>query len=205
MKIVLGFSKYYFDNSIKNLSNEEKVSIFKTDKEHCHIYFNIDDFFKELNVDSIPTDDYYWFPIECNNIEELTRKENKRLFNNVSIKTIKDVENYLSLLSSKEKQLLKDTIICGAWGDTDNSFLIDENNSNDELCYVYVTNDAYKRKHFVRKELSNMFRSIYGKLCNKNGIGEIISHCSDWWGDGSGDVLFIKSPYYKIFENWATK
>ncbi|MBO5974441.1 MAG: hypothetical protein J6P95_01785 [Paludibacteraceae bacterium] len=41
------------------------------------------------------------------------------------------------------------------------------------------------------------------KLCPCNGIGRYMSHCSNWWEDGSGDVLFFRDEYADAFENWA--
>lgn len=50
-----------------------------------------------------------------------------------------------------------------------------------------------------------MFRSIYKKLCtaNRNQIGVHLSHCNDWWGDGSGDMLFVRSAWNKAWIEWA--
>ena len=50
-----------------------------------------------------------------------------------------------------------------------------------------------------------MFRSIYKKLCttNRNTIGAQLSHCNDWWGDGSGDMLFVRSAWNKAWMEWA--
>lgn len=46
---------------------------------------------------------------------------------------------------------------------------------------------------------------MYSKLCtkNQNQIGRYVSHCHDWWGDGSGDMLFIRNEYSLAFEEWA--
>ena len=35
-------------------------------------------------------------------------------------------------------------------------------------------------------------------------MGRFISHCNDWWGDGSGDMLFIREGYHSVFEEWAS-
>ena len=50
-----------------------------------------------------------------------------------------------------------------------------------------------------------MFRSIYKKLCaaNRHRIGTHLSHCNDWWGDGSGDMLFVRSAWNKTWLEWA--
>lgn len=119
---------------------------------------------------------------------------------------MKEIETIISVLTENEKQLLKDTIRYGAWGDCDQEFLSDKKEVYTARCYGYCTNDAKCGGHFKGREISNMFRSIYRKLCpfNKNKIGEYISHCRDWWGDGSGDMLFIKSPYDEYFMAWAS-
>ena len=50
-----------------------------------------------------------------------------------------------------------------------------------------------------------MFRAIYRRLCpaKRNMVGRFVSHCRDWWGDGSGDMLFIRASHRKAFEEWA--
>ena len=122
--------------------------------------------------------------------------------------TIEDVKKVVSVLTEEQQQLLKDTIRFGAWGDTDESFLNENGDSEESGAYVYITNEAKKGGHFTGRKIAGMFRSIYSKLCPKKcsswaGIGEVITHCSDWWGDGSGDVLFIRDEYVDAFENWA--
>lgn len=117
------------------------------------------------------------------------------------------IEIIISELTDDEKQLLKDTIRYGEWGDCDQEFLSDKKEVYTAPCYGYCTNDAKCGGHFKGREISNMFRSIYRKLCtynSKHQIGEYISHCNDWWGDGSGDMLFIKSPYDEAFMVWAS-
>lgn len=51
-----------------------------------------------------------------------------------------------------------------------------------------------------------MFRAIYRKLCCHEGIeGEFLTHYSDWWGDGTGDMLFIREDFSDAFEEWARR
>lgn len=117
--------------------------------------------------------------------------------------TIKQVEEIVSVLTAEQQQLLKDTLNYGSWGDGTYDF-IDENGKieEDQMC-GYCTNDAKRAGNFSGRKISAMFRSIYKKLCPENGLGTIISHCSDWWGDGSGDMLFIREDYYRAFEEWS--
>lgn len=119
--------------------------------------------------------------------------------------TINQVQEIVSVLTSDEQQLLKDTINYGFWGDSDWEFLDDNGNVETVTMYGYCTNDAKRAGHFSGRKVSYMFRSMYKKLCpaNNNQIGRYISHCNDWWGDGSGDMLFIRKGYYKAFEEWA--
>lgn len=119
--------------------------------------------------------------------------------------TIQQVEQIVSVLTDNEKQLLKDTINKGYWGDADWEFLDENGNVETVAMYGYCTNDAHRAGHFKGRVVAAMFKSIYKKLCpeNHNQIGRYISHCNDWWGDGSGDMLFIRTGYYIAFEEWA--
>ncbi len=119
--------------------------------------------------------------------------------------TIKQVQDIVSVLTADEQQLLKDTINYGAWGDSDSEFLDENGNIETTMMYGYCTNDAKMAGNFSGRKVSAMFRSMYKKLCqaNRNQIGRFISHCNDWWGDGSGDMLFIRTGYYQTFEEWA--
>lgn len=114
----------------------------------------------------------------------------------------------ISKLNDKQQQLLKDTINYGGWGDTSMTFIDKEGNHETLCCYVYITNDAKNGKHFNGRQVSAMFRAIYKKLCPKRivsqeSIGHIFAHISDWWGDGSGDVLFIRDEFISIATEWA--
>lgn len=119
--------------------------------------------------------------------------------------TIQQVEQIVSVLTDNEKQLLKDTINKGDWGDADWEFLDENGNVETVAMYGYCTNDAHRAGHFKGRVVAAMLKSIYKKLCpeNHNQIGRYISHCNDWWGDGSGDMLFIRTGYYIAFEEWA--
>ena len=113
------------------------------------------------------------------------------------------VENIISILTKDEKQLLKDTIIEGDWGDGSEYFINNNGEKEEYMMYAYCTNDVSKAGNFSGKKISSLFRSMYGKLCNEHGVGEYISHCSDWWGDGKGDMLFIREEVIDEFEDWA--
>ena len=118
---------------------------------------------------------------------------------------MKTVEDIVSVLTDEQKQLLKDTIIHGCWGDADYEFLDEKGEIETAHMYGYCTNDAKLAGNFSGRRVSAMFRSMYKKLCpvHYNQIGRVISHCNDWWGDGSGDMLFIRSEWVDRFELWA--
>lgn len=105
----------------------------------------------------------------------------------------------LDTLTDEQKQLLKDTIKFWFWGDGDQEFLIDGKIETRGM-YGYCTNEAKNAGHFSGRKISAMFRSMYKKI-----IGEFFSHCSDWWGDGSGDMLFIREDVVDFMEDWAKK
>ena len=115
---------------------------------------------------------------------------------------MKEIDLILEKLTKDEKQLLKDTINHGFWGDTEEEFLDEKGERETTWCYGYCTNDAKNGGHFSGRKISGLFNSMFKKLC-KNQIGEIISNCPDWWGDGSGDMMFIRLDYVKAFEDWA--
>lgn len=121
---------------------------------------------------------------------------------------MKTVNEIVSVLSEQQQQLLKDTINKGYFGNDDQSFVVNGEEIEDD-CDVYVTNDAKRAGHFKGREISSMFKSIYSKLCpfkteySNYSMGEVISHCSNWWGDNTGDALFIRREYSTLFEEWA--
>ena len=116
-----------------------------------------------------------------------------------------EVNEIVKELTEEQKQLLKDTIKYGSWGDSACDFL-DENGEVETVVMMgYCTNDAKLAGNFSGRKVSAMFRSMYRKLCpaHYNQIGRYISHCNDWWGDGSGDMLFIRNEFVDKFEEWA--
>ena len=117
----------------------------------------------------------------------------------------KKLEQLLAGLTNDQQTLLKDTIKFGSWGDSDYEFLIDGKIETRSM-YGYCTNDAKQGGHFSGRQVSAMFRSLYKGLgLNKQGLGEYFSHNSDWWGDGSGDMMFIRYDAVDFMEDWARK
>lgn len=119
--------------------------------------------------------------------------------------TVETVREIVKVLTPEEQQLLKDTFLFGGWGDTETEFLNEEGKTETVGAWGYCTNDAREGKHFAGRVVSTMFRSIYRKLCtaNRNQIGAHLSHCNDWWGDGNGDMLFVRSAWNKAWMEWA--
>ena len=115
------------------------------------------------------------------------------------------VRGLVSVLDQDEQQLLKDAIKHGSWGDGEYEFANPFGETETAGMYGYCTNDAKLGGHFEGRKISAMFRNIYRKLCpyNRHTIGCVISHCRDWWGDGSGDMLFIRHEWADAFEHWA--
>ena len=121
---------------------------------------------------------------------------------------MKNFNDILSLLTNDEKQLLADTIIHGSWGNCDMTFINDDGEEVNADCWGYITNHAKDGGHFSGRKVSSMFRSIYRKIetigwHKGTGAGEITCHYNNWWGDGSGDVIFIRAPFCDEAEQWA--
>ena len=117
----------------------------------------------------------------------------------------KKVEETISMLTADEQQLLKDTINEGFWGDGDMEFLNENGDIETVSMFGYCTNDASEAGNYRGRVIATMFRSIYKKLCpaNHNQTGRYISHCNNWWGNGNGDMLFIRESIVSEFIQWA--
>lgn len=113
------------------------------------------------------------------------------------------IEIIESQLTSDEQQLLKDTINYGSWGDTEFNFRNETGEVETVYAWGYCTNDAKDAGHFKGRQISTLFRSIYRKLCPDNRTGRFLSQCNDWWGDGTGDMLFIRNEVCDDIEKWA--
>lgn len=118
-----------------------------------------------------------------------------------------DVEGMLANrnITDDEKRLLAEVIQYGSWGDCDMEFSTGNGNSYTFYAYGYITNkNQYPSSQYSGKKRSAMFRSIYRKFgLDEHGCGEFITQISNWWEDGSGDVMFIKNEFINPFETWA--
>lgn len=120
--------------------------------------------------------------------------------------TIETIREIVKVLTADEQQLLKDTIKHGYWGDASAAFVDEELGDIITIAAeIYITNDAKKGGHFSGRRVSAMFRSIYKKMCSAcdNQAGIHLSHCSDWWADGSGDVLMLRADENAAWRKWA--
>lgn len=117
---------------------------------------------------------------------------------------MRTTEQILENLSDDQKQLLADTIVHGAWGDTDTFF---EGEKESVRVYGYITDLAYKGNHFERKTLSNKFKSLFKALGLKGDerskVCDMMQWIYDWWEDGSGSILLIREDITDSLEKWA--
>lgn len=115
------------------------------------------------------------------------------------METFEEIINQAQL-DENEKLLLADTINYGWWGDCDMDFKEDGETIYDRA-NGFITNDAHEGGHFERKKLPALFKKMYKKL-PKN----VFKHISDWWEDGSGDVLFVREfseEFLTSMYDWA--
>lgn len=129
-------------------------------------------------------------------------KVNKIKQQNQKINIMRTLNEITASLTDEQKQLLADTIRYGFWGDSEMAFA-----EGEIWCNGYITNDAYRGGHFERKTLSIKFQGLFKALELKGDKygkenGEMM-WIHDWWGDGSGSVLFIRSELCNDFEQWA--
>ena len=119
---------------------------------------------------------------------------------------MRTIEQILLNLSDEQKQLLADTIVHGAWGDTDAIF---EGEQEAVRVYGYITDLAYKGNHFERKTLSNRFKNLFKSLGlkgdKKSKACDMMQWIYNWWEDGSGSILLIREDITDSLEKWATE
>lgn len=123
-------------------------------------------------------------------------------------KSVSVSQVFARYFNENEIQAIKDCIIYGGWGDSEVRFGNDE---EDAFGFGYCTNDAKKGGHFAGRQISGLFSSISKKI-EKFGINWMV-HFPDWWGDGTGDMLFIRCrqndddhsgpALYELVEDWA--
>lgn len=103
-----------------------------------------------------------------------------------------------NIFTEKQLEAIKLIIIKGGWGDCDMKF---GTNKECNDAYGYFTNMDKS------KEFSGLMSGI-AKTIKKSGT-TAIKMCSDWWGDGSGDMMFFNMDLLECNANelgeWANK
>ena len=120
--------------------------------------------------------------------------------------TIQQIEQIVSTLTKSEKRLLKNIINNGACGNYACSFLDDKGNVETVEAYGYSVYYSCRVALLKGCKITAICQSICRKLCSavNNQVGRYISHRNDWWGDGAGDMIFIREGYHSAFEEWAS-
>lgn len=98
----------------------------------------------------------------------------------------------------EEIQAVRDAWNHGLWGDSVVRFA-----DKDEFGIGACTNDIHLAGNFKGREVTNICRKIANRI-RKQGL-DWINHFNDWWGDGSGDMLFIavKVGSWDELTEWA--
>ena len=105
----------------------------------------------------------------------------------------------------KQLQAIKDVILYGGWGDTDIEF----KDGTTCMAYGFCTNDTSEGGHFKGREVTRVWSEI-AKVIKTTDAGKFMAHRNDYWGDGSGDMVFIRlggffKGGYDSFVEWAKK
>ncbi len=104
---------------------------------------------------------------------------------------------HFNIFTEKQIETIKEIIIKGFWGDADIEF-----GENEKTNYGlgYFTNMG-KGKAF------SGFMSGIAKTIDSSNT-EAIKMCSDWWQDGSGDMMFFNADLLECdsdeLKKWAT-
>jgi hypothetical protein len=117
----------------------------------------------------------------------------------ISQKSIEIQKAFESLdLTANAIQLIKDVIRYGYWGDSDFTF-----NGETKMGNGYITNDAKRGGHFSGKQISGIMSGV-AKAAKTHQCSFMVS-MSDWWGDGTGDVLAFSTDFasYNELSDWA--
>jgi hypothetical protein len=105
----------------------------------------------------------------------------------------KSLTQHLSIFNEKQIETLKE-VIRNPWGDCDMNF---GDNKEENEAYGYFTNLKKGKEHSgIMSGISKTIKSSQTKA---------FKHCSNWWGDGNGDILFVNIDLINKDElnNWA--
>ena len=98
----------------------------------------------------------------------------------------KITEELSKFFTEKQIQAMKDAWKYGSWGDCDIMFYGDDHNS---YAFGACTNDIKQGGHFSGRQISGILGGISRNIKNKNC--NLVENIPDWWGDGSGDMIFF--------------
>ena len=103
------------------------------------------------------------------------------------------IDEQFAIFNESQIEAIKLIFNKGFWGDCDQDFADKKN----YYAHGYFTN-MNKGKEWSGK-LSGISKTLKASGTN------LISMCSDWWGDGSGDMMFFNMELIdeKELENWA--
>lgn len=105
--------------------------------------------------------------------------------------------------TEKQIEALKDAWKYGSWGDCEIRF---GNDDEDSWALGACTNDIKRGGRFTGRQISGIVSGI--SKVNNN----LVECISDWWGDGSGDMVFFNygllgydnsSDAWKAFNEWS--
>ncbi len=104
-----------------------------------------------------------------------------------------NIQDSFAMFNESQTEAIKLIIRKGFWGDCDQDFADEKN----YYAHGYFTN-MNKGKEWSGK-LSGISKTL------KSSGTNLISMWSDWWGDGSGDMIFFNMELIdeKELENWA--
>jgi len=109
-------------------------------------------------------------------------------------KTI-NLEEGFAMFNEKQIEAIKLIIRKGLWGDCDKEF------ADKKTYYAH----GYETNMGKGKEFSGLMSGV-SKTLKLSGTN-LISMCSDFWGDGSGDMMFFNMDLIdeNELENWANE
>lgn len=102
-------------------------------------------------------------------------------------------------LTDAECLTLADAILYGGWGDCEMTFA----DGALKFGWGYCTNGIKRGGHFRGRQVSALCSSISRKA--KAAGCPWLMWCPDWWGDGTGDMMFIATDFlsYEEAVAWA--
>lgn len=103
------------------------------------------------------------------------------------------IEEAFSMFNENQIEAIKLIVRKGFWGDCDMTF----DDEKTYHAYGYFTNMGKGKQY--SGTMSGISKTL--KASNTN----LISMCSDWWQDGSGDMMFFNMELIDSIEleNWA--